>query len=132
MYEGGSCNLRSMRAAQPIRKAVLARGRLFVVPPVSVRRGTPCVGSHACGPDDSTRALAQHELLNLAGGGGRQWPEHHRFRRLVVRKLIAAERDDLVGACVSSGFELHESARRLAPLLVGSRNHGGKRNRGVF
>src|ERR1700758_2663389 len=44
-------------------------------------------------------ALAQHELLGLAGRGLRQRPELHRIRALVVREASAAERYDFIRGC---------------------------------
>jgi hypothetical protein len=41
-------------------------------------------------------AVAQHELLDLAGRGLRQRPELDRVRALVVRQALPAERDDLL------------------------------------
>ena len=44
----------------------------------------------------SPLAVAQDELLDLAGGGLRQRPELDRIGALVVGQALAAERDDLL------------------------------------
>src|SRR5690348_4953870 len=41
-------------------------------------------------------AVAEHELLDLAGGGFRQRPEFDRVGAFVVGEALAAERDDLL------------------------------------
>src|SRR6185312_8890004 len=60
-------------------------------------------------------ALAQGELLHLAGRGLRQWPERDRVGALVVRDLSAAEGDELALAQRRAVLERHEGLRALAP-----------------
>src|SRR5262245_11658370 len=59
------------------------------------------------------RPLAQHELLDLAGGGLRQLAENHLLRRLEAREMRPAVLDQLGLARRGSGLELHEGAWRL-------------------
>src|ERR1700748_2903665 len=63
-------------------------------------------------------ALAQHELLRLAGRCLRQRPEHDRIRALVVREALPAERDDLPGVSRGVLVERDERLRPLAPVRV--------------
>src|SRR5690606_32882963 len=64
-------------------------------------------------------SLAQHELLDLAGGGLGQRAEDHGLGRLEARHVFPAELDDLLLARLGAVLESDEGARRLAPFLVG-------------
>ena len=63
-------------------------------------------------------ALAQHELLDLAGRGLRQRPELDRVRALVVREALAAERDDLLRGRRGALVERDERLGPLPPVRV--------------
>src|SRR5215469_6693679 len=69
-------------------------------------------------------AFAQHELLDLAGGGLRQRPELDRVGALVVRQALAAERDDLVRCRLGALVERDERLRPLSPARVGHPDDG--------
>src|SRR5690348_6664087 len=60
-------------------------------------------------------AIAQHELLDLPGGGLRQRAEHHALRHLEAGQMVAAPPDDarLVRAALGPGLERDEGAGRL-------------------
>src|SRR5438105_11270820 len=75
--------------------------------------------------------LAQHELLDLAGGSLRDLLEAHLARHLVGRQQGAAMRDELGGAHRDAALELDEGERRLAPFRIGPRHHCAGHHRGV-
>src|SRR2546429_1530778 len=77
------------------------------------------------------RPLAQHELLDLAGGGLRDLLEAHLARHLVGRQQGAAMRDELGGAHRDAALELDEGEGRLAPFRIGPRHHCAGHHRGV-
>src|SRR5256885_14269377 len=70
-----------------------------------------------------SRPLAQHELLDLAGGGLRNLLEAHLARHLVGRQQGAAMPDELGGAHRDAALELDEGERGLAPFRIGPRDH---------
>src|SRR3954468_8252767 len=74
-------------------------------------------------------ALAQGELLHLAGGRLRERPELDLLRCLEVGKHGLAVRDDLLGRRVLARGEGDERLRYLAPLLVRHGDHGGFEHR---
>src|SRR5262245_1624075 len=76
-------------------------------------------------------ALAQHELLDLPGRRLGDHAEHHASRALEAREQAAAVLDDLLFGGARIRLELDERARRLAPLRVGLRHHGGREHRRV-
>src|SRR5580700_6380683 len=69
-----------------------------------------------------SRPLAQHELLDLAGGGLRDLLEAHLARHLEGRQQAAAMPDELGGARRDAALELDEGERRLTPLRIGPRH----------
>src|SRR5512143_1949453 len=69
-----------------------------------------------------SRAVAQDELLDLAGRGLRQLAELVALRHLVARQVLATMRVELVRGDRRARLELDERARRLAPLRVGLRD----------
>src|SRR5688572_5274804 len=75
-------------------------------------------------------AVAQHELLHLAGGGLGQVTELDEGGGLEVGDVLPAELDDLLLGGGHAGLERDERLRPLAPFLVGDRDdralqHGG-------
>src|SRR2546429_2879836 len=78
-----------------------------------------------------SRPLAQHELLDLAGGSLRDLLEAHLARHLVGRQQGAAMPDELGGAHRAAALELDEGERRLAPFRIGPRHHGAGHHRGM-
>src|SRR5438067_10125054 len=77
-----------------------------------------------------SRALAQYELLDLAGRGLRQLAEDHFLRRLEAREMHAAVLDQVGLRDLRIRFDLHERARRFAPLRIGLRDdRSGKHRR---
>src|SRR5208282_418977 len=63
-------------------------------------------------------AVAQDELLDLAGGGLRQRPELDRVGALVVGEALAAERDDLVRGGYGTLVEGDERLGPFSPVRV--------------
>src|SRR5215471_17580672 len=76
-------------------------------------------------------AFAQHELLDLAGGGLRQRPELDRVGALVVRQALTAERDELMRGRRGALVERDERLWPLSPARVGRPDHGAFEHRGV-
>src|SRR5215467_3114156 len=76
-------------------------------------------------------AFAQHELLDLAGGGLRQGPELDRVGALVVRQALAAKRDDLIRGGLGTLVERDERLRPLSPARVGHSDDGAFEHGGV-
>ena len=72
-----------------------------------------------------SRTFAEHEFLDLAGGGLGQFAEHDEARRLEVGQMLAGEGDDVLVRHNRAGFQLDESSGRLAPFGVGLGDHGG-------
>src|SRR5215831_3044695 len=68
-------------------------------------------------------AIAQHELLDLAGRGLRQLAELHRRRTLEAGDVLPAELDDLLLAGSRALLERDERLGALSPLLVRNRHH---------
>src|SRR5258708_5103824 len=77
------------------------------------------------------RDLPQYELLNLPGRRLRQFPEHDVARAFVAGEVLAAPRDQFLRSRGRIRLQLNEGAGRLAPLVVGFRDHGGGLNGGV-
>src|SRR5258707_8187411 len=77
------------------------------------------------------RALAQHEFLDLAGRGFRQWAEDDVARRLETRHALAAEGNDLRRLGSRAVLQRNESAGRLAPIRVRAGDDRGFHDRGV-
>ena len=86
-------------------------------------RGSPRARQRA-GFMQRSRAFSQREFLDFAGDGGRQWPEHDRLWRLVVRESRPAMLDDLGFGRLRIRLELDEGAGRLAPFRIRPRHHG--------
>src|SRR5689334_9435295 len=63
-------------------------------------------------------ALAQEELLHLAGRRPRQLAELDGRRRLVAGEVLPAERQQRLGLELLAGLQLDERLRALAPALV--------------
>src|SRR5689334_22413083 len=76
-------------------------------------------------------ALAQSELLDLAGRRLRQRTELDRVRTLVVSQPLTAEPDDLVARCACVDVERDERFRALSPTVVGNPDHGALKDGGV-
>src|SRR5262245_40173643 len=68
-------------------------------------------------------AIAQHELLDLAGRSLRQLAELHRGRALEASDVLPAELDDLLLARMRALLERDERLGALPPLLVRNRHH---------
>uniref|UniRef100_A0A804LD44 Uncharacterized protein n=1 Tax=Zea mays TaxID=4577 RepID=A0A804LD44_MAIZE len=77
------------------------------------------------------RLLPEQILLRLAGRSLGEVAEHHRPGRHVVRQPSPAEADDVVRGGSRAVPERDERARRLAPVVVGPRDHRGVEHRGV-
>ena len=70
--------------------------------------------------------FAQDVLLDLAGGGLRQFAEDHRLGHLEAGQVLPAPTADVGFAGVfPARLEGNEGARCLAPFLVGLGDHGG-------
>src|SRR5207245_1034830 len=93
---------------------------------VSARRcAGPGVGRSWLLTDDRGRALAEHELLDFAGGRlGQLLHEGHPLRRFEVSHPAAGELADLIVCGRCARLEDHEGMRRLPPLLVRDADDG--------
>src|SRR5712691_10656831 len=76
--------------------------------------------------------LAQHELLDLPGGGLRQVAELDGGRTLEVSDVPAAELDDLLLGRRHPRLQRDERFGPLAPPLVGDRDHRALEHGGVL
>src|SRR5258705_12237390 len=76
-------------------------------------------------------AIAQHELLDLAGRGLGQLAELDGGRRLEARDVLLAELDDLRLGDLLPRLERDEGLRPLAPFFVGDRDHRALHHRRV-
>src|SRR5690606_39233586 len=74
-------------------------------------------------------ALAQHVLLDLAGGGLGDLLEADLARALEVREALAAMRDELFGAGARIRPQLDEGGRCLAPARIRLRDHAAGEDR---
>src|SRR5262249_40654202 len=75
--------------------------------------------------------FTQLEFLNLASAGLRNFRENQVPRAFVGGQVLTAPLHQLVGACRCPRLQLDEGAGRLAPLVVGFRNHRGGGNGGM-
>src|SRR5208283_3356656 len=71
-------------------------------------------------------ALAQGELLDLAGRRLGDLGENDRARALVMREALAAPGDEFLRSRRVARLHFDEGAGRLAPFLVRTRDHGGE------
>src|SRR5262249_50590661 len=75
--------------------------------------------------------LPEGEFLDLAGRGFRQRSELDCIRALVASEPLAAERNELVGACDGLFVECDERLRSLSPAFVRNPDHRALEDRGV-
>src|SRR4051812_23761292 len=77
--------------------------------------------------------LAQVALEDLAGGVARErLDDIHALRALVVREVLAAERDQLLLGGGDVRFQGHDALDRLTPAVVGYADDGDLCDRRVF
>src|SRR6185437_13709469 len=74
---------------------------------------------------DGSDALAQQELLDLAGRRLRKLAEHDALRNLEARKMPAAVIDQRLRVEHRARLQLDERTWRLAPPGIGLRDDGG-------
>src|SRR4029077_7185500 len=83
-------------------------------------------------PGDGRGALAEDELLDLAGGGlGQLVDEGEGAGDLEVGELLAAEVAELVGGAGRATAQHHVGVRGLAPALAGDADDAGLEDRGM-
>jgi len=68
------------------------------------------------------------ELLDLSGGGFRQFPKFHGFGRFKLGHSFFAESDDVLCLGMGSGFGDHERLGDFAPFVVRNGNHRNFQN----